>query len=168
MKTWQHDSKYFNYLIAYWHARMGLSLMLHPHLSLLLSLLAFVSQQLWCFCFQVCTAPPCQAATFKNQEEKSHRRVSLPLPIFPAILQDHKWASHVPPCEGSRVLLVGAAMEVRITKKLMLLGWIFTKGFSHSPGGVFEGDLNRKGRYKTNEMLEETLMNQLLSSSPPF
>lgn len=35
MKTQELDSKYyFNYLAAYQHTEMGLSLVLHPHLSL--------------------------------------------------------------------------------------------------------------------------------------
>lgn len=49
------------------------------------------------------------------------------------------------------VLVVGAAVEMRITQKIMISGWIFTKGFSHSLSGIFEGNLSRKGWYKTNE-----------------
>lgn len=79
MKTRKFGSKYyFNYLVA----RVGLCLVLHPHLRLLFSLSAFVSQQLWCFCFQVCTAPPCQTTTSKKQiGEKLYKGLSA-IPNF--------------------------------------------------------------------------------------
>lgn len=81
MKTWELDSKYyFNYLVAYRHAGMGLSLVLHPHLSLLLSLFAFISKQCQCFCLQVCMSPSCQKCVSKKGE-KSYK-VLLAIPKF--------------------------------------------------------------------------------------
>lgn len=147
MKAWQLDNKYCNYLVAYWHARMGLSLVLHPLLSLFLSLFAFVSQQLWCFCSQVCTASPCQAASLKKQKgEKSYEGL-FAIPNFPAILQDPNGLHMSLHVRGPAiVLLVGAAVEMRITQKMMLLGCIFTKGFFHSPGGVIWRRSEQKGQ----------------------
>lgn len=74
MKTWELDSKYyFKYLFAHLYAGMGLSLMLHHHLSLLLSLFAFISQQRQCFCLQAYTSPSSCQTTVSKKGEKSYK-----------------------------------------------------------------------------------------------
>lgn len=74
METWELDSKYcFNYLVAYRHAGMGLSLVPHPHLSLLLSFFAFISQQHWCFCLQMWTSPSSCQTTISKEGKKSYK-----------------------------------------------------------------------------------------------
>lgn len=147
MESWQ---QILFQLFNYWHAGMGLSLVLHPHLSFLLSLFAFVSQQL---SFQVCRAPPCQTTILKKKKGRKVIKGSLCHSQF--FQQFYRTTSGLPTSLDVKgpaiVLLVEAAVEMRITQRMMLLGWIFTKGFSHSPAGVFEGDLRRKGRYKTRE-----------------
>lgn len=75
MKTLELDSKYhFNYLVAYQHAGMGLSLLLHPHLSLLVPLFAFISQQRWCF-YVFCAQVGVHIPFFLSNNYKKKRKV---------------------------------------------------------------------------------------------
>lgn len=135
MKTWELDSKhYFNYLAAYRRAGMGPSLVLPPQPQPFLSFPLFPSNAR-------CARPLLltkQAS--QKKKERSHIMGSLPFPNSPAITRPEADF----PRAGSRAkgLLVWAAVSKRTTWTTTISTWIFTKGVSRSPTGVFEWNLS--------------------------